>query len=72
MRKFFVFLENSFIHFLNRIKMHDKKGNVIKSPDLTKMQAVVIDTRTTIYIPADADAEEARSRYLARKNEGKK
>lgn len=52
--------------------MHDKKGNVIKSPDLTKMQAVVIDTRTTLYIPADADAEEARSRYLARKNEGKK
>ncbi len=26
----------------------------------------------TIYINADADAEEARSRYMARKNEGKK
>lgn len=52
--------------------MQDKKGNVIKSPDLNKMQAVVIDARTTIYINAEADAEEARSRYMARKNEGKK
>jgi hypothetical protein len=52
--------------------MQDKKGNVIKSPDLNKMQAVVIDARTTIYISAEADAEEARSRYMARKNEGKK
>lgn len=52
--------------------MQDKKGNVIKSPDLNKMKAMVIDSRTTIYINADANEEEARNRYLARKNEGKK
>jgi len=52
--------------------MQDRKGNVIKSPDLNKMKAVIIDNRTTIYINADADAEEAKNRYMERKNEGKK
>ncbi|HBG85937.1 MAG TPA: hypothetical protein DEG09_00520 [Marinilabiliaceae bacterium] len=53
-------------------KMIEKKGNVIKSPDLTKMQAVVINPRTTIFITTDADPEEARTKYLERRNEGKK
>lgn len=45
--------------------MQDKKQVTFKSPDLTKLQAVIIDPRTTIYIPLDADAEEAKSRYLS-------
>ena len=45
--------------------MYEKK-QIVKSPDLTKMQAVVIDFRTIIYIAQGADPEEARSRYLSR------
>jgi hypothetical protein len=37
-----------------------------KSPDLTKMQAVVIDVRTIIYIALGSDPEKARTRYLSR------
>lgn len=44
--------------------MFEKKQNDFKSPDLTKMQEVVINSRTKIYIPVGADPEEARSRYL--------
>ena len=46
--------------------MFDKKQNNVKSPDLNKMQEVVIDVRTKIYIALDADPEEARTRYLSR------
>jgi hypothetical protein len=46
--------------------MIDKKQNSFKSPDLKKLQEVVIDFRTRIYITLGADPEEARSRYLAR------
>jgi len=47
--------------------MYEKKPLVaIKSPDLTKLQAVVIDMRTIIYISIDADPEEAKSRYISR------
>lgn len=42
------------------------KQSVIKSPDLSKMKEVIIDHRTKIYIAPDADAEEARSRYMFR------
>ena len=45
--------------------MQYKKQTNFKSPDLTKMQAVIIDPRTTIYIPLDADPEETKSRYLS-------
>lgn len=46
---------------------HDqKKHNNFKSPDIAKMQVIVIDNRTKIYIPQGADPAEARSRYLAR------
>jgi hypothetical protein len=37
-----------------------------KSPDLSKLKAVIIDHRTTIYIAQGADIEEARDKYLAR------
>jgi hypothetical protein len=37
-----------------------------KSPDLSKLKAVIIDHRTTIYIAEGADIEEARDKYLAR------
>lgn len=33
------------------------------SPDISKMQMVKIDERTSIYIPMDASADEARERY---------
>lgn len=45
--------------------MFDKKQEVIKSPDLRKMQEVVIDLRTRIYIGVDEDPKKARERYLA-------
>jgi hypothetical protein len=46
--------------------MFEKKANIVKSPDLSKMQEVVIDHRTRIYIALGKDIEEARSRYLLR------
>ncbi len=46
--------------------MYDRKNNQFKSPDVTKLQEVVIDFRTRIYIAIGADPEEARSRYLSR------
>ena len=46
--------------------MAEKKQTVFKSPDLQKMQAVVINHRTKIYIPVNADPEEAKKRYLSR------
>jgi len=46
--------------------MYEKKQNNFKSPDLTKLQEVVIDLRTKIYIAIGADPEEARSRYFSR------
>lgn len=48
--------------------MQEKKQVVFKTPDLTKMQEVVINHRTKIYIAVDADPEEARSRYWARQD----
>lgn len=46
--------------------MYEKKQNNYTSPDLSKLQEVVIDLRTKIYIAIGADPEEARSRYLER------
>jgi hypothetical protein len=45
----------------------EKKQIVDKSPDLNKMQVVVIDHRTKIYIALGADPEEARNRYFSRR-----
>jgi hypothetical protein len=46
--------------------MNEKKQNKFISPDLTKLQEVVIDFRTKIYIARGADPVEAKSRYLSR------
>jgi len=46
--------------------MNDKKQINFKSPDTSKLQEVIIDGKTIIYIPMGADADEARSRYLSR------
>jgi hypothetical protein len=46
--------------------MFEKKTNIFKSPDLSKLKEVIIDHRTKIYIAPEADIEEARERYLSR------
>jgi len=46
--------------------MYEKKPIVFKSPDLTKMQVVVIDHKTKIFIAMGADPVDAKNRYLAR------
>ncbi len=46
--------------------MNDKKQITFKSPDLSKMQLVVINNRTRIYVAEGDDPEEARTRYLER------
>jgi putative ubiquitin-RnfH superfamily antitoxin RatB of RatAB toxin-antitoxin module len=48
--------------------MQEKKQTVFKTPDITRMQEVVINARTKIYIALGADPEEARSRYWARQD----
>ena len=48
--------------------MQERKQTIFKTPDITKMQEVVINPRTKIYIAVGADAEEARSRYWARQD----
>jgi hypothetical protein len=46
--------------------MQEKKRIIFKSPDITKMQEVIINYKTKIYIPIGGDPEEARSRHLNR------
>jgi hypothetical protein len=46
--------------------MSEKKHIHIDSPNTSKLQAVVIDHKTTIYVSLDADPEEARQRFLFR------
>ncbi|NVO20020.1 MAG: hypothetical protein HXX13_09985 [Bacteroidetes bacterium] len=48
--------------------MSEKKAVVFESPNLSKLQSVVIDSKTTIYIALDADPVEAKNRYLTRIN----
>ena len=48
--------------------MQEKKQIVFKTPDITKMQEVVINHSTKIYIAVGADPDEARSRYQARQD----
>lgn len=43
--------------------MDQKKHITVKTPDIQKMQEVIIDGRTKIYIALDADPEKARYRY---------
>ena len=46
--------------------MFEKKANIVKSPDLSKLKEVIIDHRTKIYIDPNADIEKARERYMDR------
>lgn len=46
--------------------MYEKKPVLYKSIDLSKLQEVVIDVRTKIYIEPGADPEKAKARYLER------
>jgi len=55
-----------FLQFFKGNIMFEKKPFVFKSPDLNKLQAVIIDYRTTIYVAIGADAVEAKQRYLNR------
>jgi hypothetical protein len=41
--------------------IYEKKVTPFKSPDLDKLQAMVIDLRTRIYIAIGADVEEAKN-----------
>jgi len=42
------------------------------SPDLSKLQEVVIDDRTKIYIAIGADAEKARKHYFKKREANNK
>ncbi|MEI8114912.1 MAG: hypothetical protein WCI54_14845 [Bacteroidia bacterium] len=46
--------------------MFEKKQHDFKTPDLTKLQEVIIDVKTRIYIAVGADPKEARIRYFSR------
>lgn len=46
--------------------MQVRKQIIFKSPDIDKMQEVVINHNTKIYIAVGADPEEAKSRYWNR------
>ena len=46
--------------------MFEKKQPSFNTPDLTKLQEVIIDVKTRIYIPVGADPKEAISRYKTR------
>jgi hypothetical protein len=46
--------------------MQERKQIIFKPPDITKLQEVIINYKTNIYIAIGADPEEARSRYLNR------
>lgn len=46
--------------------INENRNTNFKSPDVSKMQEVVIDFKTKLYIPIGADPEEARKRYLSR------
>lgn len=56
----------NFSYNRKEIKMFEKKQPSFTTPDLTKLQEVIIDVKTRIYIAVGADPKEARSRYLAR------
>ena len=46
--------------------MAEKKHKPYVSPDLSKMQEIIVNWRTKIYVARDADPEEAKRRYLQR------
>lgn len=46
--------------------MSEKKQDHFKSPDLSKLQAVVIDRNTTIYVATGENPEEAKKKFISR------
>jgi hypothetical protein len=46
--------------------MFEKKQAIFKSPDMSKLQEVIIDMKTKIYIALDADPKQAKKRYMER------
>lgn len=48
--------------------MERKNYNHHISPDIQKLQEVVIDLRTKIYIALDADPKDAKKSYLLKHN----
>ena len=46
--------------------MYEKNQNNFKSPDISKMQEVIINHRTRIYIAKGEDPEKAKIRYFER------
>jgi hypothetical protein len=47
--------------------MYDKKIVSIVTPDMSKLKAVIIDGRTTIYIDKDSDSDDAKRLYAERR-----
>lgn len=48
----------------SEIDFYLKEKKISKSPDVSKMQMVVIDQKTKIFIAMDASADDARQRYM--------
>jgi|WetSurMetagenome_2_1015567.scaffolds.fasta_scaffold503565_2 hypothetical protein len=51
---------------MKRNSMSEKKQDHFKSPDLSKLQAVVIDRNTTIYVATGENPEEAKKKFISR------
>jgi hypothetical protein len=49
--------------------MFEKPRNNFKTPDLSKLQEVVIDERTKIYVDIAADPAEAKNKFLTKQGE---
>ena len=48
--------------------MAEKKKNNFPSPDLNKMQTVIVDFKTKIFIPKGDDPVKAKIRFLEKIN----
>ena len=67
---YLLLLLSFFIHCINNKFMNHKFAKPLvnfNSPNLSKLQEVVIDNRTKIYIPMGADAEEAKLKYFKKR-----
>ena len=45
----------------------NQNQNNFTSPDISKLQEVVINFRTKIYVGLDEDPEEAKQRYISKR-----
>jgi len=48
--------------------MTEKKAKNFSSPEISKLQAFIVDYKTAIYIPSGVDKEKAKNRYLHQMN----